>query len=87
MRKRLLATLRGVMAVALMLFATNLLPLAAASALAENQEAELTAEIVSTKGIEAKALTDHECNASEWHFVITGIDTEAHAPATITVNF
>ena len=37
--------------------------------------------------ISAKALTDHECNSSEWHFVITQVDTAAHAPASITVEW
>ena len=35
----------------------------------------------------AKALTDHECDATEWHFVITQIDSAANAPATITVTW
>ena len=37
--------------------------------------------------ISAKALTDHECDATEWHFVITQVDTQAHAPASITVSW
>ena len=37
--------------------------------------------------ISAKALTDHECDSTEWHFVITQIDTAAHAPANITVTW
>ena len=40
-----------------------------------------------TKQISAKALTDHECNDTEWHFVITQIDTAADAPATIHVTW
>jgi hypothetical protein len=40
-----------------------------------------------TKTINAKALTDHECNSSEWHFVITQIDTAADAPASIHVTW
>ncbi len=35
----------------------------------------------------AKALTDHECNSTEWHFVINQVDTELNAPASITVTF
>src|SRR5437879_827439 len=35
--------------------------------------------------IYAKALTSHECNSSEWHFVITDVDSEAQAPASILV--
>ena len=35
--------------------------------------------------ITAKALTDHGCDSTEWHFVITQIDDEANAPASITV--
>ena len=35
----------------------------------------------------AKALTDHECNSTEWHFVINQVDSEANAPASITVTF
>lgn len=37
--------------------------------------------------IQAKALTDHECNADQWHFIINGVDTEAHAPASISVTW
>ena len=37
------------------------------------------------KTIEAKALTDHECNTEEWHFVINQIDVESNAPASIHV--
>jgi hypothetical protein len=33
------------------------------------------------------SLTDHECNTEEWHFVITQIDTEAHAPSSIVVTW
>jgi hypothetical protein len=40
-----------------------------------------------TQTISAKALTDHECNSSEWHFVITQIDTVADAPASIHVTW
>jgi hypothetical protein len=40
-----------------------------------------------TKPITAKALTDHECNSTEWHFVITQINSAANAPATITVTW
>ncbi len=38
-----------------------------------------------TKAISAKALGEHECNDDEWHFVITQIDTETHAPGSIYV--
>ncbi|HEX9679038.1 MAG TPA: hypothetical protein VGA08_00235 [Candidatus Saccharimonadales bacterium] len=37
--------------------------------------------------ISAKALNDHECDSSEWHFVITQIEDQAHAPSSITVDF
>ena len=37
------------------------------------------------KQISAKALDDHECDDSEWHFVITQIDSEANAPDHILV--
>jgi len=36
--------------------------------------------------ITAKALTDHECDSTEWHFVINQIDSEAKAPQSITVK-
>jgi hypothetical protein len=36
--------------------------------------------------ITAKALTDHECNSTEWHFVITGV-TAANAPQSIEVTW
>jgi hypothetical protein len=37
--------------------------------------------------ITAKALADHECDETEWHFVINQIDSEANAPASITVEW
>ncbi len=37
--------------------------------------------------ISAKALTDHECNSDEWHFVINQIDMESNAPASIHVTW
>jgi hypothetical protein len=40
-----------------------------------------------TQQISARALTDHECNDTEWHFVITQIDTAADAPASIHVTW
>jgi hypothetical protein len=40
-----------------------------------------------TMTISAKASTDHECNSSEWHFVINQIDTAADAPASIHVSW
>lgn len=40
-----------------------------------------------TKLISAKALSDHECNSSEWHFVITQIDNIGHAPGSISVQW
>jgi hypothetical protein len=45
------------------------------------------AQATGTQEISATALTDHECNDTEWHFVITQIDTEADAPATIHVEW
>jgi hypothetical protein len=44
-----------------------------------------TAHAVDTKPIDAKVLSGHECDATEWHFVITQIDSSANAPATIHV--
>jgi hypothetical protein len=46
-----------------------------------------TAQAVDTKTIDAKALTDHECDSTEWHFVINQIDNAANAPAFITVTW
>jgi len=43
--------------------------------------------LTSTKEISAKALDDHECDATKWHFVITQVEPEANAPANITVNW
>jgi len=39
------------------------------------------------KQIFAKALTSHECNSTEWHFVITQVDTQANAPLSIHVKW
>lgn len=40
-----------------------------------------------TMTISAKALTDHECDSSEWHFVITQVDSESDAPGSINVTW
>lgn len=37
------------------------------------------------KEISSKALVDHDCEATEWHFVINQIDDAGRAPATILV--
>jgi hypothetical protein len=37
--------------------------------------------------ITAKALTDHGCDNTEWGFVITQIDTQSDAPASIHVTW
>jgi hypothetical protein len=37
--------------------------------------------------ISAKSLLGHECDDTEWHFVINQIDVVAHAPATIHVTW
>jgi hypothetical protein len=44
-----------------------------------------TAYAQDTKTITAQALTDHECDSTEWHFVITQIENGANAPASVTV--
>ena len=36
--------------------------------------------------IDAKALTDHDCDAGEWHFVITGV-RGVGAPASVDVTW
>lgn len=46
-----------------------------------------TASATTTKTITAHAINDHECDSTEWHFVITQVDTEADAPASITVTY
>ena len=38
-----------------------------------------------TKPITAKALTDHECDSTEWHFVINQIASAGAGAAVITV--
>jgi hypothetical protein len=40
-----------------------------------------------TTTVSAKALTDHECNSSEWHFVMTGLDADDEAPSSIDVSW
>lgn len=42
---------------------------------------------VSAATISAKALTDHACNANEWHFVITQIDEGEAKPSSISVTW
>jgi hypothetical protein len=46
-----------------------------------------TAYATGTTTIKAKALTDHECDSTEWHFLINQIESEAKAPASITVTW
>src|SRR3954454_2566821 len=41
----------------------------------------------STRTIHAKALNDHGCDDSEWHFVITQVHDEASAPQSIDVTW
>jgi hypothetical protein len=36
--------------------------------------------------ISAKALQDHECDSTEWHFVINQINDESNAPGSIHVT-
>ena len=38
-------------------------------------------------GVQAQALVNHECIASEWHFLITQLDSESQAPAFIRVTW
>lgn len=45
------------------------------------------AQASSLKTISAKALSDHECDDSEWHFVITQVESEGQAPASIFVTW
>jgi hypothetical protein len=40
-----------------------------------------------TSSISAKALTSHDCDSSEWHFVITQVDSQGNAPAQIQVSW
>ena len=47
----------------------------------------LPSVVQAAQQISAKALTDHECDATEWHFVITQVDVESNAPASITVTW
>jgi hypothetical protein len=45
------------------------------------------AQAAGTKEISAKALNDHECDDTEWHFVINQLDSDVDAPATIHVTW
>lgn len=76
MGKRFGSTARVIVSLFLALFVASITPAVTTHAMADD-----------TTAIAAKALTDHECDASEWHFVITSIDSESNAPASITVNF
>lgn len=40
-----------------------------------------------TRAINAQALNEHGCDDSEWHFVITSVESEELAPATIEVTW
>ena len=37
--------------------------------------------------VKQSTLTDHECDSTEWHFVINQIDQESDAPASIHVTW
>jgi cell division septation protein DedD len=47
----------------------------------------LTGAASAQQAISAKALTDHSCDDTEWHFVINQIDDETNAPASIDVSW
>jgi len=44
-------------------------------------------QAAANKSIEAKALTGHECDGTEWHFVITQVSDQASAPSSIHVTW
>lgn len=73
--RRLFTPLCLVVAIALLMFFPIL----------KNQP--LTANAEGLKLISAKALVDHECDETEWHFVINQINEEANAPANIAVSW
>ena len=52
-----------------------------------NEKPTTTSTTVAPKQISAKALCDHEIDNSEWHFVITQVDAEGNAPASIFVEW
>ncbi len=47
----------------------------------------MVASVSAASSISAKALTSHSCDSSEWHFVITQIDSQSNAPAQIQVSW
>jgi hypothetical protein len=46
-----------------------------------------TADGPQTIHVKAASIADHECNDTEWHFIINQIDVEANAPTSIHVTF
>ncbi|MCX6023437.1 MAG: hypothetical protein NTZ05_17245 [Chloroflexi bacterium] len=46
-----------------------------------------TSGVWAATAISAKALTDHECNSTELHFVITQLASAAQAPASVHVTW
>jgi hypothetical protein len=44
-------------------------------------------DTTTTRPIAAKALTDHECDSTEWHFVINQVASAAQAPQSISVTW
>src|SRR5689334_1993148 len=46
-----------------------------------------TAQPAESKTIHAKALSDHECDNSEWQFVITQVQDASSAPSSIDVTW
>ncbi len=83
MRTPLLRLLRTVLAAlgALTLVVSGA-TVAGASPVQENGGSSQT---TSTETISAKAINDHECDSTEWHFVITQVTPE-NAPEAITVD-
>ncbi|MGB9593059.1 MAG: hypothetical protein ACPL7R_02835, partial [Anaerolineae bacterium] len=64
-----------------------LLPLGIANVPQVAEASVIAFGVSDTKVISAKALTDHECDDTEWHFVITQVADEASAPASIEVRW
>ena len=86
-RKRRTRTLRIMMALCVVALITIGSTANAFGALIPGTGPRVLDPTLLAQSISAKALTDHECNDAEWHFVINQIDSEANAPASITVKW
>lgn len=87
--RQLLSRLKYYAAIVLFLLTSSILSVGPAYAAANDEHGPNSdpAVVVTTQPISAKALTSHDCNAGQWQFVITQVDTESDAPSSVHVTW